>query len=75
MTSSTLTPWRLTRALSSVGELGSVVAVQQGQIVIMGSVPSHERRSSVRIAAENTFGVVSVDNRSNVMELVCIPGF
>ena len=51
------------------------VEVQQGKVVLTGSVPSHDHRSSVRVAAENVFGVVSVDDRMNVMEPVCVPGF
>ena len=51
------------------------VAVHQGRVVLTGSVPSHDHRASARIAAENVFGVVSVNDRLNVMEPVCVPGF
>ena len=51
------------------------ITVNQGRVTLEGLVPSDDHRSSIKVAAVNIPGVLSVDDRLNLMEPVCIPGF
>ncbi len=53
---------------------GVRIVVRQGRVTLDGLVPSDDHRASVRIAADNIPGVVSVDDRLRLLEPVCIPG-
>lgn len=51
------------------------ITVAQGRVTLDGLVPSEVHRESVRVAADNVPGVLSVDDRLRLLEPVCIPGF
>ncbi len=54
---------------------GVEITVDQGRVTLDGLVPSEDHRASVRVAADNIPGVMSVDDRLALMVPVCIPGF